>query len=303
MNWLPGNLSADQAAGWGGRRGGGKAHSPVPVAGVTGHAVVQVAVGQCLLLVQDELLQLHLHLRAGHGTWEGGRGHRALTAAAPSGRPGWRPWPPQSCWRKEGQSLRVQPLPAKATWVRWAGRRCPSTHTRLWKGPPPSGGRRSGRAVGFGAPNAALPDGVWTKPVSQAGLPPPGASPVLPRAWSASRSRSGAERVPIGAWPEPCAPRFSGVVVTQPLKENPQISRHTEEKVQTHLPNARPVGVYPVPTELQPRLAAQPARPDPGGPRCPSRVDEQCASAACECSRHTPPRHREVTPGHKGAGS
>lgn len=32
--------------------------------------MVQVPVGQRLLLVENKLLQLHLHLGAGHSTWE-----------------------------------------------------------------------------------------------------------------------------------------------------------------------------------------------------------------------------------------
>lgn len=49
----------------------GPPHLPVPVAGVAGEAVVQAPVCQRLLFVQDKLLQLHLDLRAGHGTWHG----------------------------------------------------------------------------------------------------------------------------------------------------------------------------------------------------------------------------------------
>lgn len=51
---------------------------PIPVAGVAGDAVVQAPVGQCLLFIEDKLLQLHLHFGAGHGTWHG-REHRAVT--------------------------------------------------------------------------------------------------------------------------------------------------------------------------------------------------------------------------------
>lgn len=51
---------------------------PIPVAGVAGDAVVQAPVGQCLLFIEDKLLQLHLHFGAGHGTWHG-REHRGVT--------------------------------------------------------------------------------------------------------------------------------------------------------------------------------------------------------------------------------
>lgn len=48
----------------------GPGHSPIPVAGIAGNAVVQVPVGQRLLLVENKLLQLHLHLGACYSTWE-----------------------------------------------------------------------------------------------------------------------------------------------------------------------------------------------------------------------------------------
>lgn len=40
--------------------------------------MVQVPVGQSLLLIEDKLLQLHLHLCAGHRTWRR-RKHRQVT--------------------------------------------------------------------------------------------------------------------------------------------------------------------------------------------------------------------------------
>jgi len=44
--------------------------SPVPVGGVVGDAsLVDAALGQGFLLVQDELLETHLHLGAGNRTW------------------------------------------------------------------------------------------------------------------------------------------------------------------------------------------------------------------------------------------
>lgn len=49
---------------------GGPGHLPIPVAGITGNAVVQVPVSQCLLLVENKLLQLHFHLSACYSTWE-----------------------------------------------------------------------------------------------------------------------------------------------------------------------------------------------------------------------------------------
>lgn len=48
----------------------GPGHLPIPVAGIAGNAVVQVPVGQSLFLVENKLLQLHLHLGAGYSTWE-----------------------------------------------------------------------------------------------------------------------------------------------------------------------------------------------------------------------------------------
>ena len=46
--------------------------SPVPVGGVVGDSsLVDAALGQCFLLVQDELLQTHLHLCACHRTLRG----------------------------------------------------------------------------------------------------------------------------------------------------------------------------------------------------------------------------------------
>lgn len=59
-------------------------HLPVPVARVAGNAVVEVPVGQRLLLIEDKLLQLHLHFCAGHRTWRR-RKHRQVTD--------WRLWP------------------------------------------------------------------------------------------------------------------------------------------------------------------------------------------------------------------
>ncbi len=41
-------------------------YSPVPVARVVGQAVVEAPLGQRFLLVEDELLQPHLHLSARH---------------------------------------------------------------------------------------------------------------------------------------------------------------------------------------------------------------------------------------------
>lgn len=41
-------------------------YSPVPVARVTGQAVVEAPLGQRFLLVEDKLLQPHLHLSARH---------------------------------------------------------------------------------------------------------------------------------------------------------------------------------------------------------------------------------------------
>lgn len=61
-------------------------HLPVPVARVTGDAVVQAPVGQRLLLIEDKLLQLHLHFRAGHSAWLG-RKHGAVTRGSARGRP------------------------------------------------------------------------------------------------------------------------------------------------------------------------------------------------------------------------
>ena len=46
--------------------------SPVPVGGVIGDSsLVDAALGQGFLLVQDELLQTHLDLGARHRTWRG----------------------------------------------------------------------------------------------------------------------------------------------------------------------------------------------------------------------------------------
>lgn len=45
-------------------------NSPVPVGSVVGEPpLVEAALGEGLLLVQDKLLQTHLHLCAGYGTW------------------------------------------------------------------------------------------------------------------------------------------------------------------------------------------------------------------------------------------
>lgn len=73
-------------------------HLPVPVAGVTGNALVQVPVGQRLLLIENKFLQFHLHLCAGHSTWcradtwvrpSSGKGALREAQGATS-RKGWR---------------------------------------------------------------------------------------------------------------------------------------------------------------------------------------------------------------------
>lgn len=44
-------------------------HLPVPETRIAGYAVVEISVGQSLLLVQHKFLQFHLHFRACHCTW------------------------------------------------------------------------------------------------------------------------------------------------------------------------------------------------------------------------------------------
>ena len=61
----------------------GALHLPVPVARVAGHAVVQVPVSQGLLFIEDKLLQLHLHFRAGHSAWRGRERGRVTGGSSP----------------------------------------------------------------------------------------------------------------------------------------------------------------------------------------------------------------------------
>lgn len=67
-NWVLSNLPTELSK-WSTQRGG-PGHLPIPVAGIAGNAVVQVPVSQCLLLVENKLLQFHLHLGACYSTWE-----------------------------------------------------------------------------------------------------------------------------------------------------------------------------------------------------------------------------------------